>query len=367
MPAPLHLAMVERLHRSMPAVTVVEEDEPMLHRIPIVLAFGAALLAGMSCVTEGTKTNPPVNPIPPPPPPPPDRCAQITASIVEAGFDNKVTVTCDGTYAFVGGDTYPDHEKMNGIIGTNEQVPVPAPGYESPIALAPVKAAQVKTIDAALGVAVNGVPIYDYSSQGNLDPSVYDPKADTKLNGQLDHCNGHSGRGDDYHYHAAPTCMIEAMKNKGPAAIIGWAFDGYPIYGNTNPDGSAIAAGTLDVCNGQDDETFGYRYHTSDAPPYVVQCLVGQVDDAVLPRVPPMDNAAGGGKPPGMPPQGGVTNLVFDEAADGTRTMSYTHQGASYYIKYKPSAQDQCYDFEQKTVTNGGVVQADTFCRKPFP
>ncbi|HMY19865.1 MAG TPA: YHYH protein, partial [Polyangium sp.] len=168
-------------------------------------------------------------------------------------------------------------------------------------------------------------------------------------------------------YHAAPTCMIEAMKNKGPAAIIGWAFDGYPIYGNTNPDGSAIAAGTLDVCNGQDDETFGYRYHTSDAPPYVVQCLVGQVDDAVLPRVPPMDNAAGGGKPPGMPPQGGVTNLVFDEAADGTRTMSYTHQGASYYIKYKPSAQDQCYDFEQKTVTNGGVVQADTFCRKPFP
>ena len=89
-----------------------------------------------------------------------------------------------------------------------------------------------------IDVAVNGVPIYDYSSQGALDPSVYDPKFDTKATGELDVCNGHSGRGDDYHYHAAPTCMMAAMKNAGPRAILGWGFDGYPIYGNTNPDGT---------------------------------------------------------------------------------------------------------------------------------
>ena len=133
-------------------------------------------------------------------------------------------MSCDGKYANLVSDTYPDHVKMTGITGTNDQVPVPAPGYSSPITLAPVKAAQITTIDAALGVAVNGVPIYDYTSQGMNDVNTYDPKADTKLTGELDQCNGHAGRGDDYHYHASPICMIAAMKNAGPAAILGWGF-----------------------------------------------------------------------------------------------------------------------------------------------
>ncbi|MBL9109978.1 MAG: YHYH protein, partial [Myxococcales bacterium] len=149
-----------------------------------------------------------------------DHCAAIAASVTEAGFGATVGVRCDSEYAYISGDTYPTHAKMDGITGTNDQVPVPAPGYVSPIRLAPKVAAKPTTIDAALGVAVNGVPIYDYSSQGALDPSVYDPKFDTKATGELDVCNGHSGRGDDYHYHAAPTCMMAAMKNAGPRAIL---------------------------------------------------------------------------------------------------------------------------------------------------
>ncbi len=293
-----------------------------------------------------------------------ERCAVIQRSISEAGFAAKVQVTCDADYANVVSDTYPDHVLMNGITGTNDQVPVPAPGYTSPIALAPVHAAAPTSIDAALGVAVNGVPIYDYSSQGTNDVNVYDPKFDTKLTGELDLCNGHSGRGDDYHYHAAPSCMILAMKNKGPAAILGWGFDGYPLYGNTNPDGTPIAAGELDVCNAKSDPTFGYRYHTSDAHPYVFQCLVGQVDLAKAPRVSPLTNpGGGGGRTPGSKPPGGVQNLALVEAADGTRTMSYDYSGQSYYIRYKPSATASCWDFEEKSYTTGGVVKTGTYCR----
>ena len=293
-----------------------------------------------------------------------ERCAVIQRSISEAGFASKVQVTCDADYANVVSDTYPDHVLMDGITGTNDQVPVPAPGYASPIALAPVHAAAPTSIDAALGVAVNGVPIYDYTSQGTNDLSVYDPMADTKLTGELDLCNGHAGRGDDYHYHAAPTCMIAAMKNKGPAAILGWGFDGYPLYGNTNPDGTAIAAGELDVCNAKSDPTFGYRYHTSDVHPYVFQCLVGQVDLTKAPRVSPLTNpGGGGGRTPGSKPPGGVQNLALVEAADGTRTMSYDWSGQSYYIRYKPSATAICWDFEEKSYTTGGVVKTGTYCR----
>ena len=291
------------------------------------------------------------------------RCMIIGDSVRAAGFDDKVKVTCDQKYAWLEGDTYPAHEKMTDITGTNDQVPLPAPGYRSPIVLAPSKATKYTTIDAALGVAVNGVPVYDYTSQGMLDPAVYDPRADTKVTGELDLCNGHAGRGDDYHYHAAPVCMIAAMKNKGPAAIIGWGFDGYPIYGNTNPDGTPIKQGELDVCNGKSDAIFGYRYHTSEMHPYITQCLVGTVDLAIAPRVAPPDRQGGGGKPPGSKPPGGVQNLKLVEDPNGTRTMTYQWQGQTYSIQYKPSATANCWDFEEKSYTTGGVLQKNTYCR----
>jgi hypothetical protein len=292
------------------------------------------------------------------------RCTVVTDSIVAAGFGSNVTVTCDAKYAYIASTTYPAHALMTGITGTNDQVPVPAPGYKSPIALAPVKAAKVTSIDAALGVAVNGVPIYDYTSQGISDPAVYDARSDTKLTGELDLCGGHAGRGDDYHYHAAPTCMMSAMKNAGPSAILGWGFDGYPIYGNKNPDGTAIAAGELDVCNAKADATFGFRYHTSDEHPYITQCLVGEFDLTVAPRVAPLDNAAGGGKAPGNKPPGGVTNLTLVEATDGTRTMTYQFAGKTYFIKYKPAATANCWDFSENSFSTAGVLTQTTYCRK---
>jgi hypothetical protein len=292
------------------------------------------------------------------------RCTVITRSVQEAGFGDRVTVRCDDRYAYVVSDTYPAHVKMDGITGTNDQVPVPAPGYTSPIALAPTRAPRVTSIDAALGVAVNGVPIYDYSSQGTLDLAAYDPRFDTVRTGELDQCNGHSGRGDDYHYHASPTCMIAAMRNRGPSAILGWGFDGYPLFGDTNPDGTPIAAGTLDVCNAQRDPVFGFRYHTSAMHPYIIQCLVGTVDLAMAPRVAPLSRqGGGGGRPPGEKPPGGVMNLHLAESPDGARVMTYTHLGRMYSISYRPAAAPNCWDFEDNSYTTRGVLQRGTYCR----
>jgi len=297
-----------------------------------------------------------------PDPTAPSRCEVVTASVVDAGFADRVTVSCEGDFAWIGSDTIPDHTLMNGITGTNDQVPVPAPGYRSPVALSPARAAEVTTIDAALGVAVNGVPIYDYTSQGLNDPTQYDPRADTLLTGELDVCNGHAGRGDDYHYHAAPVCMIAAMANRGPAAILGWAFDGYPILGDTERDGAPV--GELDACNGKDDAEFGYAYHTSASPPYITQCLVGAFDLALAPRVRPLAGERGGGKGPGEKPPGGVQNLQLVQDADGTRTMTYDHQGQSYAIRYRPAETSGCWDFEERSYTTGGVTTSNTWCRE---
>jgi hypothetical protein len=295
-----------------------------------------------------------------------DHCTAVKNSVAEAGFDGRVVVTCTDSHAIIQSDTYPDHDMMTGIVGTNEQVPVPA-DYAAPVILSPTLGTSPLTRDAALGVAVNGVPIYDYTGGGEMseaDLAHHQTQHDTLLTAQLDVCGGHAGRGDDYHYHVKPTCMIAQMANAGDDAIIGWAFDGFPIFGDNNPDGSVIAEGDLDVCNGQIDDTFGYRYHTSSDAPYIVQCLMGVVTDFdQLPRVRPLSAATGGGAEPGRPPQGGVENLVFSQTADGTRSMEYSFEGEDYYIRYAPSANAGCYDFTTQTVTNAGEVQIGEYCR----
>jgi hypothetical protein len=287
-------------------------------------------------------------------------CTAIATSVSAAGFAGDVTVTCPGGQALLTSDTYPDHTLMTGIVGTNEQLPVPAT-YAAPVPLQPQLSTTPLTRDAALGVAVNGVPIYDYTGGGEMsaqDLLHHQTRHDTLLTGQLDVCGGHAGRGDDYHYHKKPTCMIDQMRNAGPDAIIGWAFDGFPIYGDKNPDGSTIPAGTLDVCNGQPDATFGYRYHTSTEAPYIVQCLMGEVPNLrSLPRVAPITDFTG------RPPQGGVQNLVFTEDAAGNRSMDYTYQGEAYYMRYSPTSQPNCYAFETRTITNGGSVSSGEYCR----
>jgi hypothetical protein len=292
------------------------------------------------------------------------RCESIKASIAAGGFGDTVTVTCDDTYAWLTSTTYPDHELMTGITGSNEQTAVPAVGFSAPIPLAPSGLDGVNTRDNALGIAINGVPIYDYTSAGELDPAgAYDAGKDTVVTGQLDICGGHAGRGDDYHYHKAPNCMMDAMGEAADTAILGWGYDGYPLYGFMNPDGTELADGDLDLCNGMADATFGYRYHASAEPPYIFQCLRGDIDEGILPRVAPLKATAGTPKKPdGQPPQGGVDDLVFSEDADGKRTMTYSYKGANYFIGYEPSGTADCYIFTMNTVTSGEVT--GEYCRE---
>ncbi|MCV3273078.1 YHYH protein [Roseobacter sinensis] len=297
-----------------------------------------------------------------------EHCAAVIASVEEAGFSENVEVTCENGVAVISSNVYPDHEVMTGIVGTNEQVPIPAPYYDAPIPLEPVLGATPQTRDGALGVAVNGVPIFDYIGGGKMTQEAlyhHQTQHGTLQTQQLDACGGHAGRGDDYHYHVKPVCMIAQMENAAHDPIIGWAFDGFPIYGDGNPDGGEIADGALDVCNGQRHETFGHRYHTSEGAPYIVQCLMGEVADVrALPRVTPLVDAASS-RPiaPGRPPRGGVENLVLTKRADGTHNMDYRYRGDGYYIRYRPSDRAGCYVFETRTVTNGGQVTMGEYCR----
>lgn len=55
-----------------------------------------------------------------------DHCIDVAKSVAKAGFDDRVSFTCTASHAIIQLDTYPEHEKITGIVGTNEQVPVSA-------------------------------------------------------------------------------------------------------------------------------------------------------------------------------------------------------------------------------------------------
>jgi len=257
------------------------------------------------------------------------------------------TVGCDASYAYVGSNGLATHAMMNGITATNLQVPTAQNFLGSNawrIPLNPSIASTTTTaVDGPVGVAINGVPIFNPCKQGGCQ------NGDTKALGELDICNGHAGRADDYHYHAAPKCVMATQAssywNTHP---VGWALDGFAIYGYNDASGttatrdSSCGGNTTAVSNGP----AGYAYHVTDTSPYILSCLVGT----------PSPDFAGQSakytpirKPPVTPFP--VTGMTLSTASDGyqelqftsatsfvateTGTDSYTNSAGTYKIRYK--------------------------------
>ena len=187
-------------------------------------------------------------------------------------FPEAVLLDWDEKYLYVGSDGLPDHPMMVGITAWQQQVPLPHSYYLGnawSIPLHPVPAANgmsAKTnfFRGAIAVAANGIPIFN--------PIKNDGRTDTFLAGELDEYGGHCGRADDYHYHVAPWHLAERL---GPSMPLGYALDGYPIYGLAEPDGSTVSG--LDSFHGHASAAGEYHYHASKSYPYINGGFHGEV------------------------------------------------------------------------------------------
>ena len=248
-------------------------------------------------------------------------CGYIGSSL-RASRSGTATVSCDGTWGYISSTGITSARTMNGITSTNLQIPVPqnfqgAYGWKIP--LSPVIAAvPTSVVDGPLGVAINGVPIFNPCTQGGCTTG-----GDTKVLGQLDTCNGHAGRADDYHYHAAPNCMMaDQPSSYWDTHPLGWALDGFAIFGY-NDAGGTIA--TRDNICGGNTQTVpnapaGYSYHVTDTSPYITSCLAGTPS-------PDLANQGSKYKPFRQPPVtpfnvSGMT--LTTDAADGYQVLQFT-------------------------------------------
>ncbi len=83
-----------------------------------------------------------------------------------------------------------------------------------------------------VGVWTNGVSIFntqDAMSYNNLH--IWNQNAYFFEGSGFDNCLGHPAPGGEYHHHVSPKCLYDINDSTHHSPLIGYAFDGYPVYG----------------------------------------------------------------------------------------------------------------------------------------
>ncbi len=139
-----------------------------------------------------------------------------------------------------------------------------------------------------IGLAVNGVVFFNPFDMGGQDATD-----------MMDRCCGHPAPTGEYHYHKYPICVNSpwADDGAGHSPLLGWAFDGLPLYGpyeSANVMAKDIKGEhALNGFNVHYDADRGWHYHVTPGKfPYLIGGYWAT-----------RDSRDGGGprRPPGMP------------------------------------------------------------------
>jgi hypothetical protein len=149
-----------------------------------------------------------------------------------------------------------------------------------------------------IGIAVNGVVFFNPFDAGGRDASNI-----------MDYCCGHPNPMNQYHYHKYPICVNTPFVDKGdaPSQVIGFAFDGFPVYGPYSEAGVMAKDSTthpLNAFNACYDDLRGWHYHVTPGKfPYLIGGYIGVAEASDISRGP--RGGMGGGMPGGGMPGGG--------------------------------------------------------------
>ncbi len=282
-------------------------------------------------------------------------------------FDSDVSITATDIDCTISSNSVPNHDfndESASFAGGAEGSTITAQNdFEHTITRTPEFAIQPTFITANIknGIFLNGVrldiisagcykptdPGADDNGEVNIgctsdDPWILDPLSTESAFGADAH-NAHTQPGGLYHYHGAPLAMYDLTSSSGVSPVIGFAADGFPIFGaffednagtirealsgytvkvgsrgvqsNTepNPGGSYTGrynddweftdAGDLDECNGMTVNN-QYGYYVTGTYPWVIKCLMGTPSDSFA-------QAEGG---PGGPPTGSLDQTTARNA-----------------------------------------------------
>lgn len=190
-----------------------------------------------------------------------EACEAAAVPVVEAQYQNHC-VQCSLDY-------------VDGGLSTTYLIPTTPVPLDAPSA-----------ISSDVGVSLNGIPL--------AAPAPVTAILSQYTVAIFDDCGGHINPNAGYHYHAATGCTEVGTQTDGHSALLGYALDGYGIYGRLDADG--FESTSLDECRGETDDTRGYHYHVATASENMfIGCFHGATVGTSA--------GPGGGPPGGGPPQ----------------------------------------------------------------
>ncbi|HRW38434.1 MAG: YHYH protein [Acidimicrobiales bacterium] len=197
----------------------------------------------------------------------------------EVAWDHQFTTEVAGDVRRFVGNDLPDHTTGEFPIGADDDVRAydanPNSISEQVLSIevpaTPTVADQPTCLRGEVGVTLTGAAIFDAFDAGGRDAVAWEAQ---------DHCQGHPQERGAYHYHSLTTCIADP--GTGHSNLLGYAYDGFGIYGLRGEDGEELTDADLDECHGHThtitwdgEQVEMYHYHATREFPYTVGCFRG--------------------------------------------------------------------------------------------
>lgn len=252
-------------------------------------------------------------------------------------FTGSITMTVEGSECVLVSNSIPNHDFNDATAAFATQVSEVSAEFRIPTQPAFASTATPISLATDNAVFLNGVKLDLLAAgcfgvgDGNIgcndieQPWRYDPMSPLTMFG-TDANNAHPQPDGTYHYHGNPKALFD-QNAMSESPVIGFAADGFPIFGSYIDDNGQIRAvtssfqllsgsrpssaddpggtydgtfvddheyvpgsGDLDECNGMMRDG-SYGYYVTDAYPWVLACFKGTPDSS-------FDKTGGGGGPP---------------------------------------------------------------------
>lgn len=194
-------------------------------------------------------------------------------------WPHSFAVSVQGSERVFTGNDLPDHATGNFPVSPSDDAyaidrnpnSIRAQQVSFSIPAFPALAAQPTCVGGEVGFMLSGVVLFSAFDAAGGDAVAREVQDD---------CDGHPQEGGYYHYHSLSRCQEDAPD--GHSALMGYAFDGFGIYGYYGQDGREVTNADLDECHGHSHEVLWegqvvemYHYHATREFPYVVGCFRG--------------------------------------------------------------------------------------------
>jgi YHYH protein len=192
---------------------------------------------------------------------------------------NSYTITLSGATRTVTTNDLPNHNTGTFPIASTDPIyvydqnpnSIAAQTLSYSLPANPTAATETCLPNGIVGFMLTGAVIFNGLDAGGRDAVAHE--------GQ-DLCQGHPAPGSTYHYHSLTSCISDP--GTAHSNLLGYALDGFGIFGSRGSDGSQLTDADLDECHGHthsitwDGQTVTmYHYHATREYPYTIGCFHG--------------------------------------------------------------------------------------------